>query len=303
MKIVLLLVLSIILASSCEFNPDDGGSGGVITPIQTTPPSSGGTSGNSTGGISSDDVQCLVDDLTKCVNRRTDPPNNGGCAPGSVDAIPGGDYGATLDWIKDNLKGGGYKWGKYCSPKQNGGCPNQTGEERDSHCLAINRIVDGDSYNEDPSLLIPKTSHCAKASYIACLLMMKKNQSEKFNAEKEKFRCEKRPKKSGGRWYKYTQDYVDFANNITAWIKNNLGPENHRVIQARRIESSASSGIPKKGDLVSIYRKNRSGHSVIFDRIENGRLCYWSSNTGTQGMGAQCESISRFRNITVGSFQ
>jgi len=69
-----------------------------------------------------------------------------------------------------------------------------------------------------------------------------------------------------------------------------------------------SGSTPMGGDLVQIWRKNGSGHSVIFKGFldtdgdgRNDRLCYWSSQNKTNGYGNRCETIRDMDRILIGS--
>jgi hypothetical protein len=55
----------------------------------------------------------------------------------------------------------------------------------------------------------------------------------------------------------------------------------------------------RPGDILTLDRKNRSGHRTIFSRLDGDRFCYWSSNTRTKGVGEQCESISNMTYVSV----
>lgn len=67
--------------------------------------------------------------------------------------------------------------------------------------------------------------------------------------------------------------------------------------------------VPQAGDITQIWRKNNSGHSVIFKGFldkdgdgKNDHICYWSSQTRTNGYGNVCEKISSVDRILVGHF-
>lgn len=67
--------------------------------------------------------------------------------------------------------------------------------------------------------------------------------------------------------------------------------------------------IPQAGDITQIWRKNNSGHSVVFKGFldkngdgKNDHICYWSSQTRTNGYGNVCEKISDVDRILVGHF-
>lgn len=69
-------------------------------------------------------------------------------------------------------------------------------------------------------------------------------------------------------------------------------------------------GVPVAGDLVQIWRSNGSGHSVVFkgfvDENNDGvpeMLCYWSSQTSTEGYGDRCETTDDMDRVLVGHFK
>lgn len=73
-----------------------------------------------------------------------------------------------------------------------------------------------------------------------------------------------------------------------------------------RAKDLPSPGWPAPGDIVQIWRKNLSGHSVIFQsylKDQNGKtvgLCYWSSNEVTNGYGYRCEPLDIVKTMIVG---
>jgi hypothetical protein len=208
----------------------------------------------------------------------------------SVSESSGIGYSSTYDWIAESMRGGSYKFPK---PK--------TGSDHDSICHSINTIVESDNLGEHAGDLIPQASDCTYASYIGTLIMLKNNNPDIFEQNRSNFHCGgEEPPCAKTRCTRYSGNLVLFAREPLTWMKRTLGRGNYKTIPRRNIMKSYESGMPKKGDLVNIFR-NPSGHSVIFDRIENGKFCYWSSNRSTRGMGTWCESLSRFQNITVGS--
>lgn len=58
----------------------------------------------------------------------------------------------------------------------------------------------------------------------------------------------------------------------------------------------------KTGDLLRLDRTSGTGHSTIFKEIKGDQFCYWTSNTGTNGAGVQCENISSLQQIVVSRF-
>jgi len=67
------------------------------------------------------------------------------------------------------------------------------------------------------------------------------------------------------------------------------------------------SPVPTKGDIVQLWRKNGSGHSVVFkgllDSDNDGvsdKFCYWSSQKRTDGFGNSCEDINTVNRLLIG---
>ena len=70
------------------------------------------------------------------------------------------------------------------------------------------------------------------------------------------------------------------------------------------------SPIPTKGDIVQFWRKNGSGHSVVFkgflDTDNDGvsdKICYWSSQKRTDGFGNSCEDINEVNRLLIGHLE
>lgn len=86
-----------------------------------------------------------------------------------------------------------------------------------------------------------------------------------------------------------------------------LGLGDFRKIPSNQLDSHLQTGWPAPGDFVLLNRNNRSGHMTVFSHFEgegsNRRICYWSSNRGTNGMGMQCERMSTIGSIHAGRVQ
>lgn len=109
----------------------------------------------------------------------------------------------------------------------------------------------------------------------------------------------------GGRAYRIINESTE-PNALVEYYKLGKG---YTFDGANEI-AKAGKSVPKKGDLIQIWRRNGSGHSVIFkgfiDTNQNGRndlLCYWSSQKKTNGYGDRCETISDMETLRVGSFK
>lgn len=78
------------------------------------------------------------------------------------------------------------------------------------------------------------------------------------------------------------------------WNSNGYGPA--KVIELLGGQSFRDISEAKPGDILKIDRAKGTGHMVIFSGVKDGKVCYWSSNRGTQGLGERCENTrgSRF---------
>lgn len=74
------------------------------------------------------------------------------------------------------------------------------------------------------------------------------------------------------------------------WNSNGYGP--NKIIEVLGGQTFRDPYAAKKGDFVKIDRPNGTGHMGGVTRIVDGKICYWSSNSGTNGVGEQCESLS-----------
>lgn len=85
-----------------------------------------------------------------------------------------------------------------------------------------------------------------------------------------------------------------------------MGIGSGRTINPSEIASCATKNWPAGGDFVQIWRSDNSGHSVVFSNYlknsagENIGICYWSSNSETQGLRHRCESLNNITKIVVG---
>lgn len=88
------------------------------------------------------------------------------------------------------------------------------------------------------------------------------------------------------------------AQNVKQPIWENRGPLDALEPVGHGIETTLEQAIP--GDLVQLWRKSGSGHSVIFQHYftENGvkALKYWSTQTATGGIGYRTEYFEGVKN-------
>jgi hypothetical protein len=89
--------------------------------------------------------------------------------------------------------------------------------------------------------------------------------------------------------------------NSVAYLFQLLGGESMHAEGGSQISSLLLSQA-KTGDVLRLDRNNGTGHSTIFQKFENGKVCYWSSNTRTNGVGLQCESLSVLKGVVVSRF-
>lgn len=75
-----------------------------------------------------------------------------------------------------------------------------------------------------------------------------------------------------------------------AWNSN--GYANGKLMEMLGGQNFKEIGQARKGDFMKMDRANGSGHTVIYSHTEGGKVCYWSANKRTRGLGIQCESIS-----------
>lgn len=75
------------------------------------------------------------------------------------------------------------------------------------------------------------------------------------------------------------------------WNSNGYGPA--KVIELLGGQNFRDINEAKPGDIVKIDRANGTGHMVLFSRKDGDKICYWSSNRRTKGLGENCEAIGR----------
>jgi hypothetical protein len=91
---------------------------------------------------------------------------------------------------------------------------------------------------------------------------------------------------------------------------NNYGGAGDTVNYINQLTGSTDFGQqetdPSKlclGDALKLDRHGTFGHSVIFLGYEgppdNRQICYWSSNSGTNGYGKQCEPMKKMKRFSI----
>lgn len=208
----------------------------------------------------------------------------------------GSDKAETLKWITENLKGGTYKF-------QRAPGPLKAADHADI-CRSFNAALDGEVVET------PQAGHCASASFLGVILMLKKHRPDVLQKHGDEFRC--RPSANSWKGWIYGESYKLFANNYNAWVKKYLGKDSLKWVPQSGLDKFSKQGTPEPGDSVVINRRG-SGHSVIFSHfIKNAggrisQICYWSSNSDPydhykheDGMGMRCENRSRIKSLSVG---
>ncbi len=143
-------------------------------------------------------------------------------------------------------------------------------------------------------------SMCTSASYTAFALLMQRLQSQ----NRLPGGLAKLTELSGGTQTEAWFYFNDIARPDMAMEALGLGIG--RRMDASEIESCANKGWPRSGDFVQIWRKNASGHSVVFSGyLKNAAglitgICYWSSNQATNGFAHRCEAIENIDKLIVG---
>lgn len=196
--------------------------------------------------------------------------------------LTGGGGGSLGVNVKSNC---GYKFGR----RGHG----LNGADLRKTCRAVNNILDK---GHDSSACFP--SNCSTATWLALAKRLRNHPRMKT-----KMRC--RPPRSFG------SNYAMFVGSfgLKKFIeRNHLG--RYRQIGSRsKLEELAKKGWPKKGDFIQYDRRlgrRATGHAAQFHSFkrQNGKIkkiCYWSSNRGTRGVGIQCENIGRnFISLGVG---
>lgn len=110
----------------------------------------------------------------------------------------------TLNWITQNLKGGTYKFRRAPGPLK-------ANDHRDI-CDSFNNALEGKALNT------PQAGHCASASFLGVILMLKKSNPKVLEKHKSDFAC----RKTSASWKGciYGKSYTLFVNNYNAWVKN-----------------------------------------------------------------------------------
>lgn len=143
-------------------------------------------------------------------------------------------------------------------------------------------------------------SMCTSATYTAFALLMQRLQSQNRLAGG----MAKLAELTGGTQTEAWSYFNDMARPDIAMEALGLGTG--RRMNASEIESCANKGWPRSGDFVQIWRKNASGHSVVFSGyLKNTAglitgICYWSSNQATNGFAHRCEAIEDVDKLIAG---
>jgi hypothetical protein len=155
------------------------------------------------------------------------------------------------------------------------------------------------NYKADNSQIACTHSMCTSAVFLAWVNIQRK-QLEKGKISRAEFDKRTKP---GGKAYQILNSAAEPNELVEAY---GLGKGTVQYASDGKI--GKTNNLPKAGDLVQLWRKNSSGHSVVFKgfRDSNGdgrndQLCYWSSQKKTNGYGNRCESINDMDRILIGS--
>lgn len=144
------------------------------------------------------------------------------------------------------------------------------------------------------------SSMCTSASYTAFALLMQRLQTQNRLPGGASQLAELTSGTQSSVW-KY---FNELARPDLAM--QGLGIGDGRLMKEDEIQSCAARGWPRSGDFVQLWRKNSSGHSVVFaGYLKNSEgvitgLCYWSSNQETNGFAHRCEAIEKFEKVIAG---
>lgn len=140
-------------------------------------------------------------------------------------------------------------------------------------------------------------SMCTSATFLAFLLKVKELVSEKKLSETQ---IEEWADLHGPVW-----PLLNDQARPDLLLKNlNLG--DGRILRNHEIPTDHW---PAQGDIVQIWRKNRSGHSVVFSNFlknpegKNIGICYWASSQSTNGYGERCEPIEKVDRLIAARFR
>lgn len=275
-KIVLLFITFLLF--SCEFVPKDANTYYRYKPSDYT---------NRRGAGSLENMILSGRDPSGAINDYMYGPTGlNGCPPVLDDSFvtpsePGERplRGSTLlEYVRDNYPGNcGYTFRGWSNQDSRNFRPN------------IEAVAQG---------RIPRCheSNCSTATYLALVEAIRGTEHE------ERLRNQLH---MGGPLYESFVIRPNMIENTFGRDPFNLGPyqKMERTDEAT-IRQYQESGWPSPGDFLILNRRNGTGHSVLFSHYQgegsNRQVCYWSSNRGTNGMGMQCERMSRMASVHMG---
>lgn len=149
-------------------------------------------------------------------------------------------------------------------------------------------------------------SNCTTASYIGIIKNLRKR--DNWQSIKSRFTCSS----------PFPETYLNYGQRGPRWLASELDLGESRRISVssnattrnQNLLENFTAGFPRRGDPVLLQRNARNGntgHSVIFSHFEasggeiiesaNGqtvaKVCYWSSNSSTNGSANRCEAIEK----------
>ncbi len=198
------------------------------------------------------------------------------CDPCTNKSSPGESYYASI--IKTFPKGCGYKWQGFSTSGFN---------ETISEFLKSGKILCSSEHQ----------SMCTSAAFLAFLMKAKQLVKDKKITQAQ---LERWADLRGPAW-----PILNIQARPDLLLKE-LDLGDGRILRQNEIPTD---NWPSKGDLVQIWRKDRSGHSVVFSNLlksSNGKVmgvCYWASNKSTNGYGERCEPIEKVDRLIASRFK
>ena len=198
------------------------------------------------------------------------------CDPCVDTSTPGGKYYSQV--LKNFPKGCGYAWKKFNTPAF---------KETVKEFLKSGKVLCSKRHQ----------SMCTSATFLAFLMKAKELVKER------KLTLEQ------------VEQWADLKGPVWTILNAQARPDlllqemNLGEGRTLRQKEIPTDNWPGQGDLVQIWRKDRSGHSVVFSNLlksPDGKvvgLCYWASNKSTNGYGEKCEPIEKVDRLIAARFK
>ncbi|MEO0335609.1 MAG: hypothetical protein AAF202_04415 [Pseudomonadota bacterium] len=167
----------------------------------------------------------------------------------------------------------------------------------ESLCQDINAVGNGEKPGCHPS-------NCTTASFLALVHQLKN--SNRWGELQQYFSCT--PPSNLGEAY---AEYIKPDGLRLLFKKFGLG-ETERI-PTDQLQSYAAGGWPEEGDTILLQRNSSaeppgSGHAAVFSHYEGSKICYWTSNSNTNGYDSgddelRCEDTGRLSFVDVGKLR